>query len=220
MSSYQTKCESIVIGDSSFEITSLKDKCQFHDPDNTAEKLGISDNMWPISGLIWPSALVLAKLVQALELKGLRILEVGCGIGIASIVAASKKADITASDFHPITETLLNNNVEANKLKPIKYITGDWNYPVSTNGKFDLIIGSDLLYEREHVELLSRYIDCHMNERGKFLLIDPGRRTARKIKRAMEKLGFSNQTTRLSHEAVWKKNGYFTQYLFSREATV
>ena len=114
MSFYQTKRETIAINGISLNIVSLADKNQFYDPDKKAEKLGISDSMWPISGLVWPSGLVLARVVSQLNLANQSVLEVGCGIGIASLIAAYKDADITASDYHPLVETLLFKNAEDN----------------------------------------------------------------------------------------------------------
>lgn len=217
MPSYKTKLETIQVDDISLDVVSLLDKNQFYDPDGAAEKLGISDSMWPISGLIWPSGLVLAKVVNELDTSDLSILELGCGIGIASLVAAYKKADITASDFHPIVQTLLIKNAKNNNLSNVKYIHGDWNYPISSNGKFDLIIGSDLLYERDCHDTISVYIDCHLARNGKVILIDPGRRKAGKIKKAMEKLGFKYEVVRLSSAAEEKSNGYFNQYIFQKD---
>jgi predicted nicotinamide N-methyase len=172
--------------------------------------------MWPISGLVWPSGLVLARVVSQLNLTNMSVLEVGCGIGIASLIAAYKDADITASDYHPLVETLLFKNAEENDIHSIKYIHGNWNYPISNHGKFDLIIGSDLLYEKAYCELLSVYINCHLAAKGKVMLIDPGRRKAGKIKKSMEDLGFQYKAIKVDEEGKVKKNGNFTQYIFQK----
>ncbi len=214
---YETKCDTITIGSRSFEITSLKDRSQFYDPDNEAEKMGISSSMWPISGLIWPAGIVLAELINSLDLGGLRLLEVGCGIAIPSIIAASKNANITASDYHPITHSFLAANVAANNLKAIKYIAANWEHPISNHGKYDLIIGSDLLYERNHSDFLSRFIDCHLSELGKVILVDPGRPRAGKIKRAMNDLNFHVESSKLKHTDPGMKISLFNQYVFTRD---
>lgn len=216
MPRYQTKCESVLIFDMLLKIVSLKDKNQFYDPDKAAEKLGISNSLWPISGLIWPSGMVLAKIIHGLSLTNTRVLEVGCGIGLASLVAAAKKADITASDFHPLTEEFLLTNADLNRLRGLKYITANWNHPITGAGRFDLIIGSDLLYEAAHGDILARFIDLHLKANGRVLLVDPGRRAARKIKPIMEKLGYQLQITKVNSDGVEEPKGYFTKYMFSR----
>ncbi len=216
MSFYKTKQETIAINGISLNIVSLANKNQFYDPDKKAEKLGITDGMWPISGLVWPSGLVLARVVSQLNLTNLSVLEVGCGIGIASLIAAYKDADITASDYHPLVKTLLFKNAKGNDIHTIKYIHGNWNHPISNHGKFDLIIGSDLIYEAADCELLSVYINCHLAAKGKVMLIDPGRRKAGKIKKSMEGLGFQYKAIKVDEEGKVKKNGTFTQYTFQK----
>jgi predicted nicotinamide N-methyase len=219
MEYYQTKLESFSIEDKLIQIISLKDKHQYYDPEKKAEKLGISSSAWPIFGLVWPASVVLAKIVEGMDLQELRILEVGCGIGLASLVAASKNADITASDYHPLAESFLKKNSDANHFDPIKYLTGDWNHPITNAGKFDLIIGSDLLYEDNYSELLSRFIDCHLSQDGTVILTDPGRRTAKKIKKSMNKLGFNHEVSKVNTDGKLQKNGYFTKYVFRRLST-
>lgn len=216
MNHYETKTETIAIADISFEITSLKDKTQFYDPEGQAESLGISSAMWPIFGLVWPSSIVLAKIINNFDLDNKRILEVGCGIAVASIVASSKNADITASDYHPLTKTLLTENINANNLTSIKYFHGDWRYPITTEGKFDLIIGSDLLYEVLHAKQLATFINCHLTENGLVILVDPGRRTAKKIKKCMTVLGFDCCLESINREGIAQKDGYFKKYRFNR----
>ena len=216
MPPYATKLETIVVDDISLNIASLADRNQFYDPDQEAKKLGISDSMWPISGLVWPSGAVLARVINRLNLTNLRVLEVGCGIGIASLVAAHKKADITASDYHPIVEPLLIKNAKENDIDGIKYIHGNWHHPISNHKKFDLIIGSDLLYEAGNAEILSVYISCHLALRGRVILIDPGRRMSGRIKKSMEAVGFQYTKTKLDQQGNTQAKGYFTQYIFQK----
>lgn len=213
---YQTKTQVIEIADCPLEIISLKDKNQFYDPEGQAKSLGISSAMWPISGLIWPSGVVLAKLINEVDLEGKRVLEVGCGIGIASIFAASKDADVTASDYHPLVKKLLNNNAKVNGIDSIKYFHGDWRHPITNEGKFDLIIGSDLLYETFHAEQLAVFIDSHLTKCGIVILVDPGRKPAKRIRKSMAALGFACIVDRIDRHGDHKKEGVFRKYHFSR----
>ena len=45
---------------------------------------------------------------------GMKILEVGCGIGLCSLVLQRRGADITASDYHPLAEEFLRFNAALN----------------------------------------------------------------------------------------------------------
>lgn len=66
-----------------------------------ALRLGISSATWPLFGIVWASGTVLAHLMAEQEIDGLRILEVGCGIALASLVLNQRHANITATDYHP-----------------------------------------------------------------------------------------------------------------------
>lgn len=148
---YQVKCQSVAVASVlALEIRSLLDKQQFFDPLGEAEAAGISEACWSLFGQIWPSAQKLADLMQVYELgEAADFLEIGCGLALASMVIHRRLGDITASDCHPLTETFLNENLLLNTLPALKYCTGNWGRLNADLGEFDLIIASDVLYERE-----------------------------------------------------------------------
>jgi predicted nicotinamide N-methyase len=191
MKGYDIKIEEISIGGYDYKIRSLKDRQQFTDEEDIAEYQRISSANWSHFGVVWPSGLVLAQLISTLPLQGLRILELGCGLGIASLVASRRGGDITASDHHPLAESFMSQNVTLNDLPCIKFAHGDWCTPITQLGKFSLIIGSDLLYERDQSALLSVFIDCHATSDAKIIICDPGRREAKRFNRLMIECGFS-----------------------------
>ena len=115
MNSYDIKIEEISIGGHDFKIRSLKDRQQFSDDRDIAGNRGISSANWSHFGVVWPCGIVLAQLISTLPLQGLRILELGCGLGIASLVASRRGGDITASDHHPLAETFMSQNVALNE---------------------------------------------------------------------------------------------------------
>ena len=53
---------------------------------------------------------VLAQAMSSFDVAGKRILELGCGLGLSSLVLHRRKADITASDHHPLVEEFLTYN--------------------------------------------------------------------------------------------------------------
>ena len=175
MSALRIRYQTFEFGNVDIHIRSLRDKQQFEDIGGVAESLGISSATWPLFGVIWASSEVLAHLMIEHDIKGLRILEVGCGIALASLVLNQRNADITATDYHPEAGTFLQKNVQLNQGKIIPFIRTGWADKLSMLGKFDLIIGSDLLYERSHVELLARFINQHAKPDCNIILVDPGR---------------------------------------------
>ncbi|WP_372764825.1 methyltransferase, partial [Litorivivens sp.] len=103
---YQT----IEVGNNDIHVCTLRDRQQFSDPESLAENLGISSALWPIFGVVWPSSLVLAHHIADFQTEGKRILEVGCGIALSSLLLNALKADITATDYHPEVEAFLARN--------------------------------------------------------------------------------------------------------------
>ncbi|MGL4613248.1 MAG: class I SAM-dependent methyltransferase [Shewanella sp.] len=179
-------------GQVDIHVRTLRDNQEFEDRDGEAEKLGISSATWPLFGIIWPSGLVLSHHMLDYQIANKRILEVGCGIGLASLVLNHRQADITATDYHPQTGQFLAQNVTLNRGRHIPYIRTGWADPMSELGLFDLIIGSDLLYEQEHAELLSQFIEQHANPACEVILVDPGRGNHAKFSKKMVLLGFAH----------------------------
>ncbi|MES2207834.1 MAG: class I SAM-dependent methyltransferase [Pseudomonadota bacterium] len=191
MPGYQVKFETLFIGDTSLKIRSLKDQLQYADPDGSCERAGISSATWPLFGLVWPSSLILAETMRVHAIDGLKVLELGCGLGLASLIASQRGADITASDYHPLAASFLKENIALNDFLPIKYERGNWEKLDSVTGKFDLIIGSDLLYEPNHPHMLSEFIHYHSEKTVKVIIVDPNRRQQSQFTQKMLKLGYS-----------------------------
>ena len=83
---YEVKYQRVGVGGGEdLKIRSLLDRQQFFDPLGLALHAGISSATWPLFGLLWPSAQKLADLMQTWVLKDKRVLEVGCGLGLASL---------------------------------------------------------------------------------------------------------------------------------------
>jgi len=104
---YEVETTTYHIGVHEYQIRALHDRRQFPDPDGCAERAGISSASWPIFGVVWPSGLALAEEMTRFPIEGKSILEVGCGLGLPSLVLQQRGADITASDYHPLAEEFL-----------------------------------------------------------------------------------------------------------------
>lgn len=206
MSAYQVKFETIVVGQHAYQIRSLKDRQEYDDVDGLAELAGISPATWALFGVVWPSSMMLADIMDDQPIKGLRVLEVGCGLGLASLVAARRGADITASDYHPLANEFLDNNSYDNALADIPFACSDWASTDNALGKFDLIIGSDLLYEPDHPALLSAFIDLHGSAKVVVIIIDPDRRQQSAFTRKMTALGFVCCSERIASDRATALN--------------
>ena len=200
--SYQT----VEFGDIDIHLCTLRNKQEFHDPAGIAEKLGICSASWPIFGVIWPSSLVLAHFISDYNTQSKRILEVGCGMALSSLLLNKQHADITATDYHPEANKFLKRNALLNQDSAIAFEQVNWADPGDKLGLFDLIIGSDLLYEDNHIELLAKFIEAHANPTCEVIIVDPGRGRKNKLSTRMKEYGFSSSqqipahTKYLDHE--------------------
>ena len=192
MSILRVRYQTIEFGEIDIHVRTLRDLQQYQDDSNIAEDLGISSANWSLFGVVWPSSLVLGHTLKNFEFQGKRILEVGCGIGLVSLLLNNLLADITATDYHPEAEYFLKQNVTLNKGRDIPFVRTDWNEVNAQLGKFDLIIGSDLLYESVHGTHLSTFIDRHARPHCEIVLVDPGRGHHAKFSKKMVALGYSH----------------------------
>ena len=192
---YQT----VEFEDIDIHLCTLRNKQEFHDPAGVAEKLGICSASWPMFGVIWPSSLVLAHFISDYDTGSKRILEIGCGMALSSLLLNKQCADITATDYHPEVQNFLLRNTVLNEDKAIAFERADWADKNDHLGLFDLIIGSDLLYEDNHVELLANFINIHSNPACEVIIVDPGRGRKNKLSSRMIASGFTSTHQKPSH---------------------
>ena len=184
--SYQT----IEFGKTDIHLCTLRNKQEFYDPVGIAKELGISSAAWPIFGIVWPSGLVLAHYMNHYDIGLRRVLEIGCGTALSSLLLNKRGVDITATDYHPEAENFLNRNTELNGDKLIPFERTGWADNNDTLGRFDLIIGSDLMYEDEHIELLTEFIRKHSNPICEVIIVDPGRGRKNKLAKRLFEFGY------------------------------
>lgn len=190
MTSYRVRYQTVELDGHDVHLKTLRDLGQFADDEGDAARLGIARASWPLFGVLWPSSLVLARYMLDFNVTGLRILEVGCGLGLTTLMLALRGADITATDHHPEVQEFLSANAALNGIDPIPYRCCDWRDPGNDLGTFDLIIGSDLIYLPGHAELLSAFIHRHAGTHCEVILVGPGRREQGLFDQCMVDLGY------------------------------
>jgi predicted nicotinamide N-methyase len=123
-----------------------------------------------------------------------RVLEVGCGIGLPALVLQSRGVDVTATDSNPRAGEFLAYNTRLNGLDPIPFAPLGWDDPANRSdlGLFDLIIASDVLYERGQVRSVAGFIDRHARATCEVLVFDPGRKNCGSYGASMQDGGFAD----------------------------
>ena len=113
------------------------------------EEAFADDEFLPYWAELWPAATALAEALP--DVAGLRVVELGCGLGVTSLVAAAKGAHLTSTDWAPDAIELLRRNAERNALE-LRAEVRDWREPWAE--RFDLALAADVFYERRNVEPL------------------------------------------------------------------
>uniref|UniRef100_A0A3P9IK45 Protein N-lysine methyltransferase METTL21A n=1 Tax=Oryzias latipes TaxID=8090 RepID=A0A3P9IK45_ORYLA len=123
-----------------------------------------------VAAVVWDAAVVMCVYLELgkLELKGKRVIELGAGTGLVSIVAALLGAHVTVTDRLPALD-FLSANVKANLppdshnaavISELTWGEGLERYPA---GGFDLVLGADIIYLEDTFPSLLRTLLhlCH-----------------------------------------------------------
>ena len=117
------------------------------------EEAFADDEFLPYWAELWPAGLALADALPA-ELAGRSVVELGCGLGVPALVAAARGARVTAVDWAADAVALLRENAARNGLA-VEAVCADWR---AFDGRFDLAVAADVLYEARNVEPLVRLL--------------------------------------------------------------
>jgi predicted nicotinamide N-methyase len=139
-----TSSEALRIGDVELTLVRPREPEALLDEEAFAE-----DEFMPYWAELWPAGLALAHALPE-RLDGVRVVELGCGLGVPSLVAAARGADVTAVDWAAEAIELIRENATRNDLT-VEAVHADWR---SFDGDFDLALAADVLYEARNIEPL------------------------------------------------------------------
>jgi predicted nicotinamide N-methyase len=117
--------------------------------------------------------------VATRELSGLRVVELGCGLGLPALAAAMRGAEVLATDWAEDAIELLRRNAERNGVF-LRVARVRWSEPepLLRAAPWDLVLGADLLYEARNAEQLAQLLP---QLGGEVLLAEPGRPYAKEF---------------------------------------
>jgi predicted nicotinamide N-methyase len=135
-----------------------------------------ADEFMPYWAELWPSGVALARVVAEQDLAGARVLELGAGLGLPSLAAAMRGAQVLATDWAEEAVALLRENAAANGIAlRAERVRWDDPGPLLADAPWDVVLGADLLYEDRNATLL---LELLPRLGGDILLADPGRPAA------------------------------------------
>lgn len=148
----------------SLSILSVANVSELVDRAGTVEEL-------PFWAELWPSALALSRFFEHVVLKGRTLLELGSGVGLVGLAACLQGARVAQTDFVPLALEFCRANAVRNGL-PAEQFLADWReFP--TDRRYDIVCGSDILYEPLLHPDLQRVFESVLNPGGAVFLSDP-----------------------------------------------
>jgi predicted nicotinamide N-methyase len=144
----------------------------------------------PYGIVVWPAAIALAHELAERQLAGTRVLELGAGTGLPGIVAASLGARVIQTDRQELALHLARMNAQRNGVTTIVHTVADWT-AWTDRDRYDLILGSDILYAKELHPAVRAIFETNLAPGGRVLIGDPYRATSLSLLEAMERDGWT-----------------------------
>lgn len=158
-----------------------------NNPDELLERLlakgsdheDVRDERIPYWAELWPAAIALSRhLIQKQMIQpDTSVLEIGCGLGLAGIVAGLLGAKVTLSDYLPEALEFARLNWTCNLERPAQFEILDWRKP-NPSLAAQLLLAADVAYEKRAFTFLPTAFHTLCQRNGLILAADPCRSSA------------------------------------------
>ena len=151
-----------------------------------------ADERMPYWAEIWPASLLLAAWLATRpdEVSGRRCLDLGCGMGLSALAGAAVGGRVAAVDYAEPAVAHAARNARRNGLA-LDLAVMDWRRPCFAAGSFELIWGSDILYESRFYEPLLALFRELLAPGGRIWLSQPWRQVSEPVWDRLAADGFS-----------------------------
>jgi predicted nicotinamide N-methyase len=153
---YLVEAVPLKVGDKTLKVLQLKDFEQH--VEELIERKGVGIKDLPYWAKIWDASFLLAYYIGKRPVAlGQRILEIGAGMGVVGIYAALGGHRVTISDINEDALLFAKANALMNGIPEGRVTRLDWAAPF-TDEPYDVIIGSEVVYERETYPMLVEFL--------------------------------------------------------------
>lgn len=149
---------------------------------------------------LWPSGIALAAYIlrHAPRIKGRRVVELGCGLGVTAVAAMRAGADLLVTDYALEALALCAMNTAHEVGVSPRGMRLNWRSPnpaFLALAPWDVVLAADVLYEARDVAPLLNLATRIVARGGELWLAEPGRAPAADFLRQVEAQGWQAQET-------------------------
>ncbi len=170
---YETDVSSFAIGDLRFKFFVPKSLDPFLDKEDVFSE-------FPLWSKIWEASIVLANHMENMPVDPRKhLLEIGCGIGLVGIVAAGCGHRVTMTEYNQDALNFARANARVNHTSgssELGITELDWTKP-GLECRFDMILGSEVIYKEEYFEPLLGLFRRYLKPDGEIILAEGLRKT-------------------------------------------
>lgn len=171
---YETDTKEVVIRGKRFSVLVPESLDGFVDPEDIFHD-------FPLWSKLWEASIVLADYLAGITPDPQkRFLEIGSGLGLVGVVAASFGHQVTMTEYNPDALNFSRANAHNNGLDErgdLEIKALDWNRP-RLEGSFTYIIGSEILYSEKDYEPLLDLFKTYLRPGGEIILAERARKTS------------------------------------------
>lgn len=126
---------------------------------------------------LWPASLALGQWLgeRRDRLAGRRVLDLGCGLGLTALVAASLGGRVLGLDYEPAALRFAAANARGNAVAGADFACMDWRAPALRTGAADLVIAGDVMYEKRFAAPVADFLDHALARDGLAWVAEPNR---------------------------------------------
>ncbi len=186
----------VTIAGLTLRLACMKDAADLLDETDYARRF-LDHDVAPYGVELWPAAEMLAEHIAGdRALTAGTALELGCGVGLVSIVAAKLGWRITASDYEPTALAFAAYNAKINQAPIAEWMQLDWRNPPGDR-TFDCLLAADVLYQLIDHQPIIDCIDALLAPNGSAFISDPNRGVADRFPLVAEASGLVVDTITL-----------------------
>ena len=172
LTAYDTVERELTIGDRPYRFRVPRGIDRFIDAEDPMHD-------FPLWAKIWKASLVLAGHLAEMPMATAgSILEIGAGLGVAGIVAASRGHRVTLTEYDEEALAFARANAAINGCQDLTIRRLDWHRPDFTE-PFDTIAGSEVLYHERDFDSLLNLFSNFLKPGGRVILSMKPRRSAK-----------------------------------------